>query len=76
LPVARFRGTNAIPAIFSAPDRTSCPPASEPLRLLTLLATSPHTALLKNGEGASPRVVLDLDFEDVTPVWSGFKATI
>jgi 4,5-dihydroxyphthalate decarboxylase len=49
-------------------------PTSEPLRLRTLLATYPHTAPLKNGEVASPRVVLD--FKDVTPVWSGFKSMV
>jgi 4,5-dihydroxyphthalate decarboxylase len=49
-------------------------PASEPLRLRTLLATYPHTAPLKNGEVASPRVALD--FKDVTPVWSGFKRMV
>jgi 4,5-dihydroxyphthalate decarboxylase len=49
-------------------------PASEPLRLRTLLATYPHTAPLKNGEVTSPRVALD--FQDVTPVWSGFKAMV
>jgi 4,5-dihydroxyphthalate decarboxylase len=48
--------------------------ASEPLRLRTLLATYPHTAPLKNGEVTSTRVVLD--FKDVTPVWSGFKAMV
>ena len=48
--------------------------AAEPLRLRTLLATYPHTAPLKNGEVASPRVTLD--FKDVTPVWSGFKAMV
>lgn len=47
---------------------------SEPLRLRTLLATYPHTAPLKNGEVTSPRV--SLDFMDVTPVWSGFKAMV
>jgi 4,5-dihydroxyphthalate decarboxylase len=50
------------------------PPASEPLRLRTLLDTHPHTAPLKNGEVTSPRVALD--FQDVTPVWSGFKAMV
>ena len=50
------------------------PPASEPLRLRTLLATYPHTAPLKSGEVTSPRVALD--FKDVTPVWSGFKAMV
>jgi 4,5-dihydroxyphthalate decarboxylase len=49
-------------------------PASEPLRLRTLLATYPHTAPLKNGDVTSARVVLD--FKDVTPVWSGFKAMV
>jgi len=49
-------------------------PVSEPLRLRTLLATYPHTAPLKNGEVTSPRVTLD--FKDVTPVWSGFKAMV
>ena len=48
--------------------------ASEPLRLRTLLATYPHTAPLKHGEVTSARVVLD--FKDVTPVWSGFKAMV
>jgi 4,5-dihydroxyphthalate decarboxylase len=48
--------------------------SSEPLRLRTLLATYPHTAPLKNGDVTSPRVVLD--FKDVTPVWSGFKAMV
>jgi 4,5-dihydroxyphthalate decarboxylase len=47
---------------------------SEPLHLRTLLATYPHTAPLKSGEVASPRVALD--FKDVTPVWSGFKAMV
>src|SRR5262252_1558288 len=50
------------------------PTASEPLRLRTLLATYPHTAPLKNGEVTSSRVALD--FKDVTPVWSGFKAMV
>jgi len=50
------------------------PPAPAPLRLRTLLATYPHTAPLKNGEVTSPRVALD--FKDVTPVWSGFKAMV
>ncbi|MBO0753509.1 MAG: hypothetical protein J2P53_15425 [Bradyrhizobiaceae bacterium] len=49
-------------------------PAPEPLRLRTLLATYPHTAPLKNGEVTSPRITLD--FKDVTPVWSGFKAMV
>src|ERR1700719_143747 len=49
-------------------------PVSEPVRLRTLLATYPHTAPLKNGEVTSPRVTLD--FKDVTPVWSGFKAMV
>src|SRR3974377_1689029 len=49
-------------------------PASEPLRLRTLLATYPHTAPLKSGEVRSPRVTLD--FKDVTPVWAGFKAMV
>lgn len=49
-------------------------PAPEPLRLRTLLATYPHTAPLKTGEVTSPRVALD--FKDVTPVWSGFKAMV
>src|SRR5260370_3230254 len=49
-------------------------PASEPLRLSTLLATYPHTAPLKNGNVTSARVALD--FKDVTPVWSGFKAMV
>ena len=48
--------------------------AAEPVRLRTLLATYPHTAPLKKGEVASPRVTLD--FKDVTPVWSGFKAMV
>jgi 4,5-dihydroxyphthalate decarboxylase len=48
--------------------------ASGPLRLRTLLATYPHTAPLKNGEVTSPRVTLD--FQDVKPVWSGFKAMV
>lgn len=48
--------------------------ASEPLRLRTLLATYPHTAPLKNSEVTSPRVTLD--FQDVRPVWSGFKAMV
>jgi 4,5-dihydroxyphthalate decarboxylase len=47
---------------------------SEPLHLRTLLATYPHTAPLKGGEVTSPRVTLD--FKDVTPVWSGFKAMV
>jgi 4,5-dihydroxyphthalate decarboxylase len=49
-------------------------PVSEPVRLRTLLATYPHTAPLKNGEVTSSRVTLD--FKDVTPVWSGFKAMV
>jgi len=49
-------------------------PVPEPLRLRTLLATYPHTAPLKNGDVASARVALD--FKDVTPVWSGFKAMV
>jgi len=49
-------------------------PASELLRLRTLLATYPHTAQLKNGDVSSARVVLD--FKNVTPVWSGFKAMV
>ena len=48
--------------------------APEPMRLRTLLATYPHTAPLKNGEVTSPRVTLD--FQDVRPVWSGFKAMV
>ena len=48
--------------------------APEPLRLRTLLAAYPHTAPLKNGEVTSPRVTLD--FQDVKPVWSGFKAMV
>jgi 4,5-dihydroxyphthalate decarboxylase len=48
--------------------------ASAPLRLRTLLATYPHTACLKNGEVTSRRVTLD--FQDVRPVWSGFKAMV
>jgi 4,5-dihydroxyphthalate decarboxylase len=47
---------------------------AEPLRLRTLLATYPHTAALKSGEVASPRVAFD--FKDVTPVWSGFKGMV
>jgi 4,5-dihydroxyphthalate decarboxylase len=45
-----------------------------PLPLRTLLATYPHTAPLKNGEVTSPRIALD--FKEVTPVWSGFKAMV
>lgn len=48
--------------------------STESVRLRTLLATYPHTAPLKNGEVASPRVTLD--FKHVTPVWSGFKAMV
>src|SRR6516162_6714310 len=48
--------------------------ASEPMHLRTLLATYPHTAPLKNGKVTSARVALD--FKDVTPVWSGFKAMV
>jgi 4,5-dihydroxyphthalate decarboxylase len=48
--------------------------AFEPMRLRTLLATYPHTTPLKTGEVTSPRVTLD--FKDVTPVWSGFKAMV
>ena len=44
------------------------------MRLRTLLATYPHTAPLKNGEVTSDRAALD--FIDVTPVWSGFKAMV
>jgi 4,5-dihydroxyphthalate decarboxylase len=46
----------------------------EPMRLRTLLATCPHTVPLKNGEVVSER--LTLDFIDVKPVWSGFKAMV
>ncbi len=46
----------------------------EPLRLRTLLATYPHTAPLKRGEVVSPLVTLD--FQEVTPVWAGFKAMV
>src|SRR5260370_4022022 len=49
-------------------------PASEPLRLRTLLATYPHTAPLHNGDVTSAHVALD--FKDVRPVWSGFKARV
>src|SRR5260370_11763169 len=49
-------------------------PASEPLRLRTLLATYPHTAPLHNGDVTSAHVALD--FKDVRPVWSGFKAMV
>ncbi len=49
-------------------------PASEPLRLRTLLAAYPHTAPLKNGDVTSAGVALD--FKDVRPVWSGFKAMV
>jgi 4,5-dihydroxyphthalate decarboxylase len=48
--------------------------AFEPMRLRTLLATYPHTTPLKTGEVTSPRVTLD--FKDVVPVWSGFKAMV
>jgi 4,5-dihydroxyphthalate decarboxylase len=48
--------------------------ASAPMGLRTLLATYPHTAPLKNGEVTSPWVTLD--FQDVKPVWSGFKAMV
>jgi 4,5-dihydroxyphthalate decarboxylase len=47
---------------------------TEPLHLRTLLATYPHTAALKSGVITSQRVTLD--FKDVTPVWSGFKAMV
>jgi len=46
----------------------------QPMRLRTLIANYPHTAPLKNGEVASARVTLD--FKDVTPVWTGFKAMV
>ena len=49
-------------------------PDTDTLRLRTLLATYPHTAPLKNGEVKSDRVALD--FIEVTPVWSGFKAMV
>jgi 4,5-dihydroxyphthalate decarboxylase len=49
-------------------------PAREPLCLRTLLATYPHTAPLKSGEVTSERITLD--FKDVAPVWSGFKAMV
>src|ERR1700704_3654436 len=49
-------------------------PTSQPLHLRTLLATYPHTAPLKNADVTSARV--ELDFKDVTPVWSGFKAMV
>src|SRR5713101_3512992 len=49
-------------------------PASEPLHLRALLATYPHTAALRNGELTSPRV--RLDFQDVQPVFAGFKAMV
>jgi 4,5-dihydroxyphthalate decarboxylase len=47
---------------------------SDPLHLRTLLATYPHTAPLKSGEVTSPLVTLD--FKEVKPVWSGFKAMV
>jgi 4,5-dihydroxyphthalate decarboxylase len=49
-------------------------PDTGTVRLRTLLATYPHTAPLKNGEVKSDRVALD--FIEVTPVWSGFKAMV
>src|SRR5579862_7615117 len=49
-------------------------PVAAPLQLRTLLDTYPHTAPLKNGEVTSPRV--SLDFKDVKPVFSGFKAMV
>lgn len=49
-------------------------PARQPLRLRALLETYPHTAALKNREVTSDRVTLD--FADVKPVWSGFKAMV
>jgi len=48
--------------------------AREPLRLRTLLETYPHTEALKSGAVTSERVTLD--FKDVKPVWSGFKAMV
>src|SRR6201999_3003188 len=39
-----------------------------------LLANYAHTAPLKNGEITSDR--LTLDFADVKPVWTGFKAMV
>src|SRR6266852_2258604 len=73
--------SSAICRLSSVVCRPSCVkrlppmgPISEPLRLRTLLATYPHTAPLKNGDVASARVALD--FKDVTPVWSGFKAMV
>ena len=49
-------------------------PDTDTPRLRTLLATYPHTAPLKNSEVRSDRVALD--FIEVTPVWSGFKAMV
>jgi 4,5-dihydroxyphthalate decarboxylase len=49
-------------------------PASQPMRLRTLLASYPHTAPLRNGVVSSPRVTFD--FKDVTPIFNGFKAMV
>src|SRR5579864_8468201 len=59
---------------MSSPSSVLRPPSSDLMRLRTLLANYPHTAPLKRGEVTSDRVVLD--FIDVTPVWSGFKAMV
>ena len=49
-------------------------PTVLPMRLRTLLADYPHTAALKRGEIASPRVAFD--FKDVEPIFAGFKAMV
>jgi 4,5-dihydroxyphthalate decarboxylase len=65
--------SHVLSSVFRHED-AAMSPASEPLRLRTLLATYPHTAPLKNGDVTSARVTLD--FKDVKPVWSGFKAMV
>src|SRR5258708_4810675 len=64
----------ACPSVLRHLGRRPMSPVPEPLRLRTLLATYPHTAPLKNGDVTSARVALD--FKDVRPVWSGFKAMV
>ncbi len=48
--------------------------STQPMRLRTLLADYPHTAALRRGEIASPRVTFD--FKDIEPIFAGFKAMV
>src|SRR6516225_5727336 len=75
-PVPVFRDLSALCHLSSVirHEAAVMSPSSEPLHLRTLLATYPHTAPLKNGDVRSAHVALD--FKDVTPVWSGFKAMV